>query len=121
MWLIKADKYMFQTIRHRNQTKSKKPLYIKLKITCKIRIIDMHEGHIMKNPEKSITITSPQRTLLEHMVDLTYPHTNTNLYLHTHLNKYIHFYIYTHTQYFMSDSETNLFYFEELDVSMPSW
>ena len=42
-----------QIIRHHSQTKSKKSLYIQLKIISKIRIIDMHEGHIMKKPRKS--------------------------------------------------------------------
>ena len=42
-----------QIIRHHSQTKSKKPMYIQLKITSKIRIFDIHEGHIMKKPRKS--------------------------------------------------------------------
>ena len=39
-------------IRHHNQTKSKKPLYIESKIICKVRIINTHERHIMKNLAK---------------------------------------------------------------------
>ena len=49
MWLIKTDQYMFQTTNKTSYpTKSKKPLYIQLKIICKLRIINMHERHVMK-------------------------------------------------------------------------
>ena len=54
-----------QIIRHHSQTKSKKALYIQLKITSKIRIIDMHGGNIMKKPKKKSALHNSQSCIFQ--------------------------------------------------------
>ena len=88
-------------IRHRSQTKSKKPLYIQLKITSKIMIIEMHGGHTMKKPRKSqcymsYNLVSSNHTLFIEDSPGTYgghyshtEHTYKHTFIHAYTPKYI--------------------------------
>ena len=72
MWLAKTDQYVVQTTkRHHNQTKSKKPLYIELKIICKLRIINTNERRIMKNSAKVVGLhKSPSCIFQSHNIHI---------------------------------------------------
>ena len=110
-------------IRHCSQTKSKKPLYIQLKITSKIRIIDMHEGHIMKKTQKKSGLhKSPFCIFQSHIIHrvLTGNTWQALLTYRTCLQTPIHTCIHTKkhikNNILTQDLEANSFYFKEFDV-----
>ena len=86
MWLIKTDQYMFQTTNKTSYpTKSNKHMYIQLKIICMLRIINMHERHIMKNPAKVLGLhKSPSYIFQSHNIHREIS-SNISWVLHTHI------------------------------------
>ena len=127
MWLIKTDKIISKSrIRHPNQTKTKKPLYIQLKI---IKDLDYWHAWRTYNEKskksglhKSPSLISPNHTSFIEDFPGTYgkhcPHTE-----HAYKHTFIHAHTKIHIKHSIlrEDPEANSFYLKKLDVFMPRW
>ena len=98
-------------------------MYIQLKITSEIRIIDKHGGHIMQKPKKKLALHKSQSCIFQsHIIhrglswNIWWALLAYRTRLQTHIHTCLHTKIHIKNSILTQDLEANSFYLKEFDV-----